>query len=156
MSNVLTFLVEGRPVPKERARAVRMKSGKYRTFTPVRTERWEQTVRLVAQAACSAVRWKPVEGRYEIDVTVHRTRRAGDADNYLKSVKDALNAVVWPDDRMVMRAAVQLVDGETPGVQVRVTRSTTCGQTFQRQADGSYCACVAPYGHAHAHRWDAA
>lgn len=122
MSRVLVFWVDGRPVPKERARTVRTKRGKHRTFTPPRTEAWEQRVRLVAQAACSAARWKPEVGTYAVDVTVHRARRAGDADNFLKAAKDSLNGIVWPDDRMVMTALVRLVDGQGQGMQVRVTR----------------------------------
>lgn len=122
MSSVLTFWVEGRPVPKERARTVRTRHGKHRTFTPPRTEAWEKRVRLVAQAACSAARWKPDAARYAVDVTVHRARRAGDADNFLKAAKDALNGVAWPDDRMVVTALVRLVDGDGEGMRVRVTR----------------------------------
>jgi Holliday junction resolvase RusA-like endonuclease len=120
--NVLSFWVEGRPVPKERARTVRTRSGKYRTYTPTRTANWETRVRLVAQAACSSQRWRPMPGQYAVEVTVHRARRAGDGDNFLKAAKDALNGVAWPDDRMVVTARVCLVDGKEPGMQVRVTR----------------------------------
>lgn len=120
--SVLTFWVDGRPVAKERARTVRTKHGKHRTFTPSRTAAWEARVRLVAQAACSAVRWKPETTAYRVAITVHRARRAGDADNFLKAAKDALNGVVWPDDRMVTVASVELVDGQGEGMRVRVTR----------------------------------
>lgn len=130
--NVLTFWVDGRPVPKERARTIRTKGGKYRTFTPPRTAAWEQRVRLVAQAACSAVRWRPVPARYEVDVTVYRARRAGDGDNFLKAAKDALNGVVWPDDGMVIRSTVGIVDGEGTGMQVRVTRELVPGMNRKR------------------------
>lgn len=122
MSAVLTFWVEGRPVAKERARTVRTRHGKHRTFTPSRTEAWEQRVRLVAQAACSQQRWKPVDTTYRVAITVHRARRAGDADNFLKAAKDAMNGVVWPDDRMVTFASVELVDGQGEGMRVRITR----------------------------------
>lgn len=123
--DALTFWVEGRPVPKERARTVRTKRGKYRTFTPDRTARWERTVRAYAMRACAAAQWRPVDGSYAVEVTVHRARRAGDGDNFLKSAKDALNGVAWPDDRMVVTALVRLVDGQGQGMQVRVTRLQT-------------------------------
>jgi Holliday junction resolvase RusA-like endonuclease len=55
-------------------------------------------------------------------VTVHRARRAGDGDNFLKAAKDALNGVCWPDDRMVVTALVRILDGLEPGILVRVTR----------------------------------
>jgi len=117
----LSFWVNARPVPKERARTIKTKRGKYRTFTPDRTATWESLVRLTAQAACSAAKWKPKPGRYTVEVTVHRARRAGDADNFLKAAKDAMNGVVWPDDRMVVSASVRLVDGEGVGMRVLVT-----------------------------------
>lgn len=122
---VLTFWVDGRPVPKERARTVRTKHGKHRTFTPPRTEAWETRVRLVAQAACSAARWKPAPGSYSVEVTVHRARKAGDGDNFGKACLDACNGIIWPDDRHVMQVTVRLVDGQGQGMQVRVTRMTS-------------------------------
>lgn len=120
--NILIFWVDGTPVPKQRARTVRTKTGKVVSYTPKRTAAWERRIQFIAQAACSKARWKPVAGRYEVDVIVHRAQRRGDDDNFLKSAKDALNGVVWPDDRMVMRSSVQLIDGERPGMHIRVTR----------------------------------
>lgn len=121
---VLTFWVEGRPVPKERAGRIRVGRGKYRSFNPPRTEAWEARVRLVAQAACSAARWESVAGEYAVDVVVYRERRAGDADNFLKAAKDAIQGVCFPNDRMVTEASVKLVDGHGTGMSVRVTRMT--------------------------------
>lgn len=63
-----------------------------------------------------------MDGAYTVDIVVHRARRAGDADNFLKAAKDAMNNVIWPDDRMVICASVRLVDGQGAGMQVRVTR----------------------------------
>lgn len=122
--STLTFWVEGRPVPKERPRTVRVKgkSGKSVTFTPKRTSEWENLVRLVAQSACSLVKWKPEPGRYVVELEVHRAIRAGDADNHAKSLTDAMNGVVYPDDASIVGLHVALVDGEKPGARVRVTR----------------------------------
>jgi Holliday junction resolvase RusA-like endonuclease len=136
---VLTFWVSGIPVPKERARTVRLKSGRMHTFTPGRTAAWEQRVGLVAQSACSAAGWKPAKGSYGVEVDVYRARRAGDADNYLKAVKDALNAIVWPDDRMVKTATARLVD--------------PCRERFRRCSDGKAATCVLAEGHDCAHSW---
>lgn len=122
MTRVLTFFVDGRPVPKARARTVRSPYGKPHTFTPKRTAQWENLIRLIAQSACMAAGWKPEKGHYSVDVAVYRARRAGDADNYLKACKDALNAIVWPDDSMVTKATVELFDGQGEGMRVRVTR----------------------------------
>lgn len=120
--SVLTFWVSGVPVPKGRPRTVRTKKGQVRTFTPARTAHWEDVVRLGAQSACSAVRWKPSPGKYVVELFVHRARRSGDIDNHGKSVLDALNGVVYPDDSAIIGLHVQLIDGEGAGVRVRATR----------------------------------
>lgn len=123
MSRVLTFWVDGRPVPKRRSRTVRTKFGKSRTITPKVTKSWERTIAVHALKAIVGSSWRPTPARYEIDIVVHRARRQGDADNFLKSAKDALNQIVWPDDRMVTRANVEMVDGQGQGMMVRVTRT---------------------------------
>lgn len=123
MSRTLTFWVDGVPVPKARARTVRTKSGKPVSFTPPRTARWERLVGLVAQAACSAVRWRPEPGSYAVTLVVHRARRSGDADNFAKAACDACNGIVWPDDRMVRRVSVEVVDGQGTGMRVSVERA---------------------------------
>jgi len=43
-------------------------------------------------------------------------------ENIAKSIADAMNGVAFPDDRDVRAISVRLVDGERPGVLVRVTR----------------------------------
>jgi len=121
---VLQFWVEGCPVPKQRARTVRSKSGKVVSFTPKRTARWESVVRLVAQAACSAAGWKPTAAAYEVEIKVYPARRAGDSDNFAKAVTDAMNGVVYPDDRAIRKLTVERCDvGVALGVMVRVSRA---------------------------------
>lgn len=122
MSRVLTFWIDGRPVPKQRTRTVRSPYGKAHTFTPPRTKRWEHTIRVHAMRAVAQSQWRPTAASYEVDVDVHRARRQGDADNFLKSALDALNGVTWPDDRMVRRAEVKLIDGDGEGMRIRITR----------------------------------
>lgn len=104
-----------------RARVVRS-GGKLVSFTPRRTEQWERAVRLVAQAACSAVRWEPTPATCTVTIRVQRARRAGDADNFAKAILDALNGVAFSDDRAVRSLSVEVLDGLKPGVDVRVTR----------------------------------
>ncbi len=124
MSRVLKFWVGGVPVPKARARTVRTKTGKVVSFTPKRTARWENAVRLVAQSACSAVGWKPTEGAYEVTIQVYPARRAGDADNFAKAITDACNGVIYPDDRCIRKLTVERCDvGVALGARVTISRS---------------------------------
>lgn len=124
---VLTFFVDGRPVPKGRPRVMRriLPTGKWltRTITPKRTVAWENVVRLVAQAECSRAGWTPEAVPHEVDVVVHRAARRGDADNFGKAILDALNGVTWPDDKHVRRVSIEIVDGQGAGVRVTIRRA---------------------------------
>lgn len=123
MTQALKFWVEGCPVPKARARTVRAKTGKVVSFTPRRTSRWENVVRLVAQAACSKARWKASPGAYAVHLEVFRARRAGDADNFGKAVLDAIQGVCFPNDVQVTDLRVEVKDvGCNLGVMVVVSR----------------------------------
>ena len=42
----IEFTVYGNPVPKARARTVRLKTGITTTYTPEKTETWEDMIRL--------------------------------------------------------------------------------------------------------------
>jgi Holliday junction resolvase RusA-like endonuclease len=124
---VLSFFVEGRPVPKGRPRVLRrlLPNGRWltKTVTPKRTVAWEKVVQLVAQANCSRLGWEPEATPHEVDIVVHRAARRGDADNFGKAVLDALNGVVWTDDSHVRRVSIELVDGQGAGVAVTVRRA---------------------------------
>jgi len=124
---VLSFFVEGRPVPKGRPRVVRrlLPNGRWltRAITPKRTQAWEMVVRLMAQSQCSQAGWRAEAVPHEIDIVVHRAARRGDADNFGKAVLDALNGVVWADDSHVRRVSIELVDGQGTGIAVTVRRA---------------------------------
>ncbi len=120
-ADVLAFRIDGVPVPKGRARTF-VKGGRVITTTPPRTRKWEAFVRVHAMAAVATARWMPIAGAYAVSLTVFRARRAGDADNFAKGIGDALNGVAYPDDRSVRRLTVELVDGQPPGVMVRIER----------------------------------
>jgi Holliday junction resolvase RusA-like endonuclease len=117
----LAFTVAGDPVGKGRARIGRSSSGHVRTFTPEKTVRFEALVREAAQAALAGR--APLKGRARLRVMgywtlarshwkkrepireAHRTSKP-DADNVLKAVSDALNAIAWLDDSQVVWAEV--------------------------------------------------
>lgn len=44
----------------------------------------------------------PFQGNVAVSVTVYRARKAGDLDNYLKVLLDALKGILFPDDSAVV------------------------------------------------------
>lgn len=101
---MLTLRLPGPPKPKGRARTyVDRETGLVCTKTPTETRRYEAHVRDVARLSALAHRW-PSGGypgaRYVVDASYVLAEDAADYDNLTKTI-DALNGVLWPDDRHV-------------------------------------------------------
>ncbi len=131
-----SFSVPGEPVAKGRPRFARV-GGFVRTFTPEKSVRFEDTVRLIAQAAGAEVIDGPVCVRIEAVWPMKGAPRKGvprpsvpkttkpDADNVAKAICDALNGITWHDDGQVVELLVRkrhAAQGET--AQTLVTVST--------------------------------
>lgn len=116
----LNFSVPIRPRGKGRPR-VTTRGGKPRTYTPKQTVEFENDIAKHARAAMSAARQEIAQGPLYMHVTAlfpvpkswskrKRTEALDrlswhtgtpDADNILKAVGDALNGVVWHDDKQL-------------------------------------------------------
>lgn len=116
----LNFVVEGEPIPKARPRITRNGS-----YTPPKTKAYQKRL---AQVGKLAMRGDPVTTALVVTVEAclpipqswaARQRqhacagvkmpdggKTGDADNYLKSVMDGLNGIVWRDDSQIVQATV--------------------------------------------------
>lgn len=91
----VSFVLEGKPQPKERARAC--KDGKHRTPKP--TRQYEAAIK--ATAALHLGEWRK-DGVFRLRVhAVFGDYRRRDADNVLKAVQDGLNEVAYWDDHQV-------------------------------------------------------
>jgi Holliday junction resolvase RusA-like endonuclease len=84
--------------------------GKAHGVTPAKTREYEKHVATIAHAArlnFDAMRhipahrwpWQDKKTRFGLAVKVYRSRDAGDLGNYEKTIEDAFNGVIWPDDR---------------------------------------------------------
>lgn len=77
-----------------------------------------------ASAYKSEVGWlcaqvQPFTGDVAVSVTVYRERKAGDLDNYLKVLLDALKGILYPDDKAVVEIqAYREDDKNDPRVMV--------------------------------------
>lgn len=130
MTDTLTLVVLGEPVPKGRARsrAVTTKGGKsfVQTYTPKETRAYEDKVKVTCLAAVNMSRWTwTKKDRFRLTVHVYREHEGagGDLDNYAKAILDGINKVAFADDRYVRRIVASLfVDKARPRVEVAVVK----------------------------------
>lgn len=107
---VITFKILGIPVPKGRPRFTRV-AGFVRTYTPLKTHRWEKIVRGQAVSYRPKYLW---EGPITMSLTFMMPRpksmpkkvvyhiKKPDLDNLAKSVKDALQGIIYKTDSQII------------------------------------------------------
>lgn len=129
----LYFIVPGPVVPKGRPRF----TSTGRTYTPKKTHDYESKVKLSylrEYPAGMAFKDEPIEivlnVYMEIPKSVSKKKRdhmllheyptqhKGDADNFLKSIADALNGVAYTDDCQICVAVVNKMWSETSKAEV--------------------------------------
>ena len=124
--------IKGECIAKGRPRFT--KSG--RAYTPQKTKQYERLVRTVIVAQ----RLKPLDGPLQVEITVYRKipqsfskkKRAEaiagvvlpvtkpDIDNYVKSLLDASNGLLFPDDNAVVDLRARKVYAEQEGARIVV------------------------------------
>ena len=123
LRHVVTFTVPGSPVPKQRARVVAGQGGYYAARGRGSRRLTYPEYKELVQAEC--LRQCPDHGEaQEAHVTfgccqfflaVEVVTNRGDADNLAGSVLDALNGLVWKDDKQVTHLVARVVRGRKPG-----------------------------------------
>ena len=97
-------------------------------YTPKETQQYEERVQACASNAVSAARWVPdEEARFCLLLRVYTTyaKKRGDWDNYAKAAGDAMNGVVYRDDKAICKAAVIVEqDRARPRMEVEVVELT--------------------------------
>ena len=137
MTFMVTFKVDGTPVPKGRARYAR-RGNFISTYTPEKTRTYETLIKEAAIEAMGAS--EPLETpvslylyirvpipksctkkRLEaIDNGSEKPTKKPDASNILKSVEDGMNGVVYHDDSQIINIHVSKVYSSLPGVNICV------------------------------------
>jgi Holliday junction resolvase RusA-like endonuclease len=101
--------------------------GAIHTYTPERTLEYEKLLEAEARELMLRSRRKPFDIPLEADIvftlagnpeTWPTSGLDGDGDNLQKAVLDALNEVVFTDDRLIVRKKVEKVCGAKPSVSV--------------------------------------
>ena len=137
MTFMVTFKVDGVPVPKGRARYVR-RGNHISTYTPEKTRTYETLIKDAARQAMGGS--EPLETpvslylyiRVPIPASATKKRlqaiadgsekpiKKPDASNILKSVEDGMNGVVYHDDSQIINIHVTKVFSSEPGVDICV------------------------------------
>ena len=103
----MKIIIPGRPVP-----AVRM-TGRGKWKKPEAQRYLDYKAQVGWQALAQTT--KPITGYVAVNVRVYLWGKNtpmgndGDCDNYLKAGLDALNGIVWVDDRQVIKATVEKI-----------------------------------------------
>ena len=128
----LEFKVPGEPVGKGRPRFVRATG---RTYTPEKTERYENLVKLAFIKEYPDV--TPIEGPISVEMVANfsipkswskkkqalaaagalRPTKKPDTDNIAK-IKDALNGIAWIDDAQVVEESISKNYTEVPSLTI--------------------------------------
>lgn len=128
---MINLTVPGECVPKGRPRL-----GRHGTYTPEKTKVYERYVKVMIQKA----RVKPIDGPLKVELTIYRgipksfskVKRAKaisgellpttkpDIDNYVKSVLDASNGLLYHDDNQIVELIARKLYAEEPRVEIRI------------------------------------
>lgn len=137
MSLVLVYSVYGEPVGKGRPRFAR-RGNFVSTYSPQKTKTYEDEIRLMAKAAMGASEAleTPVtvaiyirvgipksfskQKRKDALANIERPTKKPDIDNIAKCFLDAMNGIVYLDDKQVVSLHITKEYAETPAVDVMV------------------------------------
>lgn len=133
---MISFTVYGEPVAQGRPRATTI-NGQVRMYDPKKSREFKDYVKLVASE------YRPeqlLEGPLYLEVKIFkpslksfskkkkaaaergevRPTTKPDVDNYVKSIKDACNKVIWKDDSQIVDLHVSKFYSENPRIEIKV------------------------------------
>ena len=108
----MNIIFDIEPIPKGRPRFTRFGG----VYTPPMTRAYESTIAYMARQYFK----KPLEGDVRLTITF-RVKRMADLDNLVKAVTDALNGIVYNDDRQIVEIhAFRIKDKLHPCVECKI------------------------------------
>ena len=117
---MLRITINGEPIP-----AARPRFGGGHAYQPKRNSEYRARVQRAARAAMGGS--APMTGAIEANVKLYRkykptARNFGDVDNYLKAIFDALNQIVFDDDRQIVQCVVEkFQDKANPRAEITIS-----------------------------------
>lgn len=124
---IVTGAEERQSSPFDKASG-RRRGGILNTYTPGRTDEYEKLLK--AEAGIVMMRREVLDVPLDADIVLTLTGDPetwptsaldGDGDNLQKAVLDALNGVVFTDDRLIVRKSVEKRCGEKPALTITVS-----------------------------------
>lgn len=121
------FFIPMRPQPLQRSRSCA--NGHH--YTPQRTRDAKDRIsEFVSYDLQKDGVTKPIEGFWDLDITVYFEKpknwfpgkfpsSGGDWDNHGKTICDALNGVLWEDDRWIREGTVKKEYGDSIGYEIK-------------------------------------
>lgn len=121
---ILEIWISGNPVPKGRPRSVLIR-GAVRNLTPKKTRQAEKAIAIQVKQALGS-KWKlDTSSDWYVYYAFHCSSRVrGDGDNLQKLVQDALQGVLFADDRRIVEWHGKIVSeaSQRPGILILAWR----------------------------------
>lgn len=141
---IISFTIKAVPKPQLRPRVANV-GGHPHVYDPASTRQFKRIVSTLASAEMAG--HEPITGPIKVSFTFYRPvqqslskrefdRRAvgdelpvvkPDVSNYLKSTEDALNGVVWVDDKAITTEVIKKRYSTVPRITLKVWRDTADG-----------------------------
>ena len=142
MSFMVMYIVYGEPVGKGRPRFAR-RGNFVSTYTPQKTKSYEDEIRMMAKGAMGSS--EPLDTPVTVAIYIRvgmptsfskqkrkdalenivKPTKKPDLDNIAKCFLDAMNDIIYLDDKQVTNLHVTKVYAETPAVEVMVKEDLT-------------------------------
>jgi Holliday junction resolvase RusA-like endonuclease len=157
---MIKFTVPGEPQGKARARTVRLKTGKVISYTPEKTELYENWIKSCFLQQCGN---KKLSGELDITIVAYyripknpkkpdyikanikpkqvrklmeenkiRPAKKPDFDNISKVVADSLNSIAFKDDAAIVEAKFEKYYSNEPRVEVIITKTGLTEEWLER------------------------
>jgi Holliday junction resolvase RusA-like endonuclease len=93
-----------------------------KAYTPKRTKEAERTIAQYAMAKRSTYDIPfPITGPLRVGIAFLLSKKqTGDIDNYAKTVLDALNGVIWQDDKQIKRLDLDIATHDEGGTMIEI------------------------------------
>ena len=140
MSDIIHFIVEGKPVPAQRM----TQRGKFVKKNAQRYMNYKSAVKLVARSYMSKNRLEPLQEQLKVSIDFYyqipksyskkrvkeimeggediRPRSQGDLDNLVKSITDSCNKICYGDDIQISEIVARKLYGEKDCVELKIEK----------------------------------